>query len=133
MKATWERFLVTHGTRERARLDEMIDNLRPSYIAKIKEYSLQYKRKYITEDGRERAREEAQLRPWDEYYLKMFDLEIYINYDKRKKKYFVQKKDEANYRMRNIRFYEDNFEEAKIRFRDTIAEEFRKWLAPIPF
>lgn len=80
-------------------------------------------RKTMGEISRQKAREESQSRPFDYYHYTRGLKEIYINYDKRKKLYFIQTKNEEKYEERNLRKYAKNFTEAIELFDKEIQKE----------
>lgn len=82
-----------------------------------------YETRTMGEESRQKAREESITRP-TEYYTYTNGLKkIYINYDKRKKQYFVQIIDEEHYKKRNERIKCKNFWEAREKYIEEVSKE----------
>lgn len=117
----WTQYKIRKDRINETRIDKLIEELKPTNQWKM--YQKKYERRYTSEEDRQKKYEEAKQKPSEYWNYTTLHERIYINWDKRKQKYYVQYISDIDYNRRNERTYCESLQQAIEKWNEIISME----------
>lgn len=118
----WKQYKIRRTLVLESQIDEMIAKEEPLRAHYEEIQQKKYERRYKSENERQEKLEEAKKKPSEYWNYQDLYHRIYINFDKRRKQYFVQYINDFKYERRNERHYAETIEEAQKQFNHLLQE-----------